>query len=122
MGLLPPVGYNWDRHYVRPSEAAMARDTTTVYDIERLRDIVRPLAEGHGMRWAAVFGSYARGEADGLSDIDLLVDRGDARAISVYGVAEGVAEATGKDVDVFDVSQLLPGPFRDSALSEAVAV
>ena len=40
------------------------------------------------------------------------------QAIGVYGVAE----ATGRDVDVFDVSQLLPGPFRTSAIAEAVAV
>lgn len=35
-----------------------ARDTTTVYDIERLKEIIRPLAEDHGMRWAAVFGFH----------------------------------------------------------------
>lgn len=97
-------------------------DNTTIYSLDELRAIIRPILEEFGMRSASVFGSYARGEAAGTSDIDMLVDRGDARAMSVYGVAESISDATGKEVDIFDVSQLLPGPFRDSALSDAVVI
>ncbi|MEE1157848.1 MAG: nucleotidyltransferase domain-containing protein [Atopobiaceae bacterium] len=101
---------------------ASPSDKTKVFTLDELRAIIRPLVERFGMRSASIFGSYARGEAVGMSDIDMLVDRGDARALSVFGIAEAVSEATGKEVDVFDVSQLLPGPFRDEVLSEAVAI
>lgn len=38
------------------------------------------------------------------------------------GLAEEDYERTGKHPDVVDVSQLLPRPFRDQVLREAVAL
>ena len=99
-----------------------ATDTTTVYTIDQIRDIVVPYARDRGMRWARVFGSYARGEATGESDIDVLVDLGDARALSLFGLMEHIWESTGKRPDVYDVAELLPGPFRDEVMREAVAL
>ena len=97
-------------------------DNTTVYTIEELRQIIVPYVQKRGMRWARLFGSYARGEADGLSDIDILVDKGDNRFLALGGLAETVYAATGKHPDIVDVSQLLPGSFREQVLSEAVAL
>lgn len=97
-------------------------DNTTVYTIEQLRDVIAPYVRERGMRWAGLFGSYARGEADGASDIDILVDRGECRALALGGLAEAVWSATGKHLDVVDVSQLIPGPFRDRVLAEVVAL
>ncbi|MBQ9067983.1 MAG: nucleotidyltransferase domain-containing protein [Eggerthellaceae bacterium] len=91
-----------------------------VYSIEELRDIVAPFAKERGFRWARLFGSYARGDADGRSDIDVLVDRGDARALSVCGLANHVCRRTGKQADVFDIAEVDPGPFRDAIMREAV--
>ena len=96
--------------------------STKIYSIGELREIVLPLLERRGMRSASVFGSYARGEADASSDIDLLVDRGGGRVTRIAGLCSDVMAATGKDVDVYDVSELLPGPFRDEVLREAVAL
>ena len=88
-----------------------------------LREIVLPLLRRHGLKAALLFGSYARGEATANSDIDLLVERGDsARPLSVYALGEDVREATGKRVDVFDITELSEGPFKKTVLSEAVAL
>lgn len=95
-------------------------DTTRVYTIDELRAIIVPYVRQRGMRWARIFGSYARGEADGSSDIDILVDKGDNRFLTLGGLATAVYDATGKHPDVIDVSQLRPGLFRDRVLSEAV--
>lgn len=100
--------------------APEATDTTTIYTIDQIRDVVVPYAKRKGMRWARVFGSYARGEATGDSDIDVLVDLGDARAMSLFGLMEHIWEVTGKRPDVYDVSELLPGRFRDEVMGEAV--
>ena len=97
-------------------------ENTKVYTIDELRHIIVPYVRERGMRWARIFGSYARGEANGFSDIDILVDRGDARFLALGGLAEHVYEATGKRPDVIDVSQLKSGNFRDTVLSEAVAL
>ena len=69
-----------------------------------------------------LFGSYAKGEADGTSDIDILVDRGEARALAVCELANHVYRATGKMTDVEDIRELDQGPFRDSVLRDAVAL
>ena len=79
--------------------------------------------EARGLRRALLFGSYARGEAGPDSDIDLIVDGGEGfRPLSVYALGEDVREATGKRVDVFELSEIGEGRFRDSALGEAVAL
>ena len=98
------------------------RDNTTVYTLEQLRDIVVPYVRQRGFRWARLFGSYARGEASGESDVDVLVDRGDARAIAVCGLANHIYRLTGKRADVFDIGELDQGPFRDAVLREAVVL
>ena len=48
----------------------------TVYTIEQIADIVAPIAEKYDVSKLYLFGSYARGEADAESDIDLRVDGG----------------------------------------------
>ena len=45
-----------------------------IYTLSEIKDIVRPVAERHHIRTLTLFGSYARGEADASSDIDLCVD------------------------------------------------
>ena len=74
------------------------------------------------MACACLFGSYARGEADGTSDIDILVDKGQARALSVCGLANHVWRETGKLADVLDVSELDQGPLRDAVMRDAVTL
>ncbi len=47
-----------------------------MYTLEELRNILSPIAKKHGVRRVAVFGSVARGEANEISDVDLLIDAG----------------------------------------------
>lgn len=46
---------------------------TKIYTIDEIRERVRPIAEKYGIDSVSLFGSYARGDADLNSDIDLLV-------------------------------------------------
>lgn len=95
----------------------------TVYSMEDLRAMVRPLLARHGLRAASLFGSYARDEASASSDIDVIVDGGPGfRALDVYAFGEDLRLASGKDVDVFELSELDEGPFRHAVLGEAVAL
>ena len=99
------------------------KDVTSVYTLEELGNLILPLVERYGMQSASVFGSYARGEATPDSDIDVLLYGGDSfRPLNVFGVAEELYEASGKRVDVYEISELDDGPFKDTVLREAVAL
>lgn len=96
--------------------------TKTTYTIDQLRKIIAPLVLNYGMRGAKLFGSYARGEATESSDIDVIVDKGPCRHLAVCGLAEDIHRATGKTPDVYDISELKEGPFRDTVMREAIAL
>lgn len=94
-----------------------------VYSTAELRNLIMPLVHKYGMRSARLFGSYARGEADASSDIDLLLDGGtDFRPLSIYALSEDLRASSGKDVDVYEMSELDPGEFKDTVLREAVVL
>ena len=97
-------------------------NTTVVYTLDDLRRIIVPLVERRGMRSARLFGSYARGQATPLSDIDVLVDKGDARYMAICALSGDIYDATGKLPDVYDITELNEGPFKDEVLREAVTL
>lgn len=88
--------------------------------IGQLREIALPIAERFGMSSEALFGSYGSGEADEGSDIDPIMDHGNHRIKRIFAVSGEVEEATGKGVDVYAWSELLPGEFQDSIRREAI--
>ena len=45
-----------------------------VHTLEEISRLVRPVAEKYHLKAVYIFGSYARGEAQKNSDVDLLVD------------------------------------------------
>lgn len=57
-----------------------------VYTIDDLQRIIAPIAEQYGLRAVYVFGSYARGEANADSDIDLLVDLAGTNIRSLFAL------------------------------------
>lgn len=94
-----------------------------IYTIDELRSILLPILDKYGMASASLFGSYARGQADAESDIDVIVHgKPGFRALDVFGVAEELHRCTGKRVDVYELSELDPGPFRESVMREAVVL
>ena len=94
---------------------------TGLLTTDQIRSWVIPLLEKYGMRSASLFGSCARDEADVSSDIDiLLVGNPGFKPLNVFGVAEDLHQLSGKKVDVFGLSELDAGPFRDAVLRDAV--
>lgn len=94
-----------------------------IYSFAELQAMIRPLVEKYGMKEARLFGSYARSEAREESDIDVLLNGGnDFKALDVFALAEELHERSGKSVDVYELSELDPGTFRQTVLREAVAL
>jgi predicted nucleotidyltransferase len=66
-----------------------------VYSVEDIRARVIPLAKKYGLKSVLLFGSYARGEATGASDVDLLVDSDGCplQGFSYFGMSEALKAA-----------------------------
>ena len=99
----------------------IAVNSLAILKVEDIRAMVVPLLEKYDMRSASLFGSYVRNEADENSDIDLLLEGNPGfRPLNVFGVAEDLFRLSGKRVDVFEISELDEGEFRDRVLREAI--
>ena len=89
--------------------------------IQKLTDILR-LASRHGAHNVRLFGSAARGEADVLSDIDILVDLEPGRSLlDLGGLLMDLQELLGCPVDVVTEKGLRPR-IRERVLREAVSL
>jgi hypothetical protein len=86
------------------------------------REEILALAARHGARDVRIFGSAARGEDDGRSDVDFLVDMEPGRSLlDLGGLLMDLEELLGREVDVVTVNGL-HSRIRDRVLREAVAV
>lgn len=88
-----------------------------VYTINQIQSIVTPIFEAQGIIKAVLFGSYAKGEADEQSDIDLCVDsKGELQGFDFIDLIEQVREKLGKEVDVIDTTHIDKGSKVESEI------
>ncbi|MCI9427375.1 MAG: nucleotidyltransferase [Eubacterium sp.] len=78
-----------------------------IYEISELQMIIRPILQNYGISRAYLFGSYARGEATGNSDIDLRIDSDNIKSMFTLGALyEELTEALKKPVDLVTTNAL----------------
>lgn len=77
-------------------------------NIEELKIKLYPVFNKHNVKNAFVFGSVAKNLATEKSDIDIFVDSG-LKGISFFGLLEDIVNATGKEIDLIDKSQIVAG-------------
>lgn len=88
--------------------------------LEQKRELVLETAANYGAYDVRVFGSVARGEADGASDIDLLVKLEPGRSLmDLGGLLYDLRNLLGIEVDVVTEKGLRPR-IREQVLREAV--
>ena len=86
------------------AESAAVRD---IYTINELRSIVAPIAKQHNVRSVYLFGSYARGSATSVSDIDLCVDAPALRGMFALGsLYADLEDALRKKLDLITIGSL----------------
>lgn len=74
-----------------------------VYTIEQIKDRIEPVVRSTPVRKVILSGSYARGKASRLSDIDLLIDSGGALCgYSFFGLYDRLEKQLRKSVDLID--------------------
>ena len=73
-----------------------------------LEDIVRKCSkvfDRYEVNFCYLFGSYAKGKATPVSDVDLLISA-NVKGLKFYGLVEEIRTALHKKVDVLDMNQL----------------
>lgn len=78
------------------------------HGILEMSDIIEKCSaifQKHDVNYCYLFGSYAKGKATPVSDIDLLISA-DIKGLRFYGLVEEIRTALHKRVDVLDVNQL----------------
>ena len=73
-----------------------------MYSIDEIRERVEPVAKKYNLASVYLFGSYARGDACGDSDIDLLVDIHDSDIVGFAfgGLSHDLEDGLDKGVDL----------------------
>jgi uncharacterized protein len=107
----------------------LARESRTIscpVTLEMVRTALRPLVpeleRDYGVTSIELFGSYVRGEQDGESDLDLLVEFDPERELSLFdliGLEQELSDRLGIRVDLVEKRSIKPG-LRDRILNEAV--
>lgn len=95
--------------------------TLSMHEIET---IIRSLLRKYNAEYALLFGSYARGEADEKSDIDVVVFGGERfDKTDIFAFAEDLFESTGKHVDVYEICEVNKGTdFYNNIMREGVRI
>ncbi|MBR0282144.1 MAG: nucleotidyltransferase domain-containing protein [Oscillibacter sp.] len=109
-----------------------------VYTLEEIAERVAPVAAEYRLPAVYLFGSYARGEADEESDVDLLVDLTGTQVKGLFsmtspwslgGLYSDLEAALGKRIDLLTVGALEKPEdkfgrdrFRDAILKERALI
>ena len=89
------------------------------YKIEEIAARVAPIAKKYRLAAVYLFGSYARGEADADSDVDLLVDisgTGIDTLMKLGGLYNDLEEALGVSIDLVTLDSMETPTDRRSQL------
>lgn len=91
-----------------------------MYSFEEMKQRISLILRQAGVSRAAVFGSFARGEANQKSDIDLLVEfAGQKTLLDLVALKTRLEQAVGIKVDLITYQSLSP-LLRDSILREQI--
>jgi len=93
-------------------------------ELDDIRSRIIPVLNRHGVKRAAIFGSFVRGEEKEGSDIDILIEFTENERKSLLdlaGLKIDLEEALGRTVDVVEYATLHPR-VKDSILKEQIVI
>lgn len=84
-------------------------ETHGILTIEQIKNICTSVFEEYSVEYCYLFGSYAKGKATEVSDVDLLIST-PVSGMRFYDLVESVREALQKKVDILNREQLNNNP------------
>ena len=94
-----------------------------ILTIKEIKNRIRPVVEKHRIKDVYLFGSYARGEANENSDVDIYCSSGDVETLlDEVGLVEELEEALGKNVDVVTIGSEMQDFFRQQLEEDKIRI
>lgn len=90
-------------------------------DIEAIKKIAMPILKAYGVKKAAVFGSFARKEANEHSDIDFLVELPAGMGLDVVKLEQELEKALGRKIDLVSYKYIDPY-IKERVLKESISI
>lgn len=89
-----------------------------VYTVLEIANKTRPIFEKYGVKKAILFGSYANGNPDEKSDIDIVVDS-NCKGLKFYGLLEEITRKLNKDIDLIEAKQIITNSRIDNEIKKS---
>jgi predicted nucleotidyltransferase len=99
----------------------MNSSTASVRTLEEIKQLIFPVVSKYDVDRVYIFGSYARGEANERSDVDMRIDADKIRAFDLCGLMARLERALKTPIDVIPTDSMSK-EFLDSIRNEEVMV
>jgi predicted nucleotidyltransferase len=91
-------------------------------NIEKIKEKILPVLRKHGIKKAAICGSFAKGEESEDSDIDILVEISeDLSLFDFVGIKLEIEKIVGREVDLIEYDTI-KSAIKESLLEEEIAI
>lgn len=109
---------NKNRYLVTLIEKDVCPDVLT---IKQIKERTFPVFKKHHINEIYLFGSYARGEANNNSDVDIYCERGDIQSFfDQDNLKEELVQALGKDVDLVFIGSQMDEYFEEQLRKDLI--
>ena len=93
----------------------------SVYTLKEIKKLIKPILNKHGISDIYIFGSYARGEANKESDVDIYCDKGDIRTLpEQVALEEELESALKKEVDIIFDTMTIDDYFKEQIFEDRI--
>jgi len=95
----------------------------SVLTIKEIKVKTLPILSRHNINEVYLFGSYARGEANSKSDVDIYCEHGNIETFIQQGMLEDeLKEALGKDVDIVFIGSKMDEFFKEQLEGDKIGL
>ena len=94
-----------------------------ILTIKEIKDKIKPIIHKYNIKDVYLFGSYARGEANRNSDIDIYCDRGDIDTLwKKNSFKDELEETLNKEVDIVTIGSEMDEYFRKQLEEDMIKI
>lgn len=100
---------------------SLIENDQSVLTIKEIKQLVKPICDKHKIKEIFLFGSYARGEANKDSDVDIYCDRGNIKNLyDLDDLHNELSKALNKKVDIVFTISTMDEYFRTHLMQDLI--